>query len=252
MKKSTLTASLFVVSLAAVVYMHIGWGNKPSEKCFTVGVSPDYPPFEFKKNGELAGFDIDLAKLLEKELGTKVCFKEMDYYALIPSLKAGHIDMIISSMAPTPEREKCISFSSIYFKSKFAFFFMSKNSVEPSVKKMASKKIGVQTGSTMEQFAKTLDGVHVVSLSSNLILLQELKIGNLDFVLLENCQAKSISEKMPGIFCIAVDGASEVESQGCSVALQKDSPHLVLVNEALKKLEEDGKMKILIKKWFEV
>lgn len=54
-----------------------------------IGTDPTYAPFESKDaNGELVGFDIDLAKELCKRINTKCTFVESDFDALIPSLKA--------------------------------------------------------------------------------------------------------------------------------------------------------------------
>lgn len=54
-----------------------------------IGTDPTYAPFESKNSqGELVGFDIDLAKELCKRINTQCTFVENPLDALIPSLKA--------------------------------------------------------------------------------------------------------------------------------------------------------------------
>ncbi len=63
-----------------------------------IGTDPTYAPFESKNSqGELVGFDIDLAKELCKRINTQCTFVENPLDALIPSLKAKKIDAIMSS-----------------------------------------------------------------------------------------------------------------------------------------------------------
>lgn len=67
-----------------------------------IGTDPTYAPFESKNaQGELVGFDIDLAKELCKRINTQCTFVENPLDALIPSLKAKKIDAIMSSLSIT-------------------------------------------------------------------------------------------------------------------------------------------------------
>ncbi|WP_317474102.1 transporter substrate-binding domain-containing protein, partial [Cronobacter sakazakii] len=67
-----------------------------------IGTDPTYAPFESKNaQGELVGFDIDLAKELCKRIQTQCSFTEQPLDALIPSLKAKKIDAIMSSLSIT-------------------------------------------------------------------------------------------------------------------------------------------------------
>jgi ABC-type amino acid transport/signal transduction systems, periplasmic component/domain len=83
-----------------------------------LGVSADYPPYEFHKtiNGQdkIVGFDISLARQVAKDIGVELRIKEMGFDSLLGSLKTGKVDMIVSAMTPTPEREKEVAFSKSY------------------------------------------------------------------------------------------------------------------------------------------
>lgn len=80
-----------------------------------VGMELSYPPFEMTDvNGNPDGVSVELAKELGKALGRPVEIKNITFDGLIPSLKTGKIDLIISSMTATPERAKSIDFSDPY------------------------------------------------------------------------------------------------------------------------------------------
>jgi polar amino acid transport system substrate-binding protein len=85
-----------------------------------VGVSY-LPPWVMKnKQGELIGFEIDIAKQLAEDMGVKVNFKEYQWQKMIPALKNGEIDIIASGLSITPKRALEIDFSNPYASSGYS------------------------------------------------------------------------------------------------------------------------------------
>ena len=77
----------------------------------TVGVYLPYPPNEFKDaKGELTGFDVDLMNAVATTLGLDVEYKELDFDKIIPSVASGALDVGMSSITDTKEREKVVDF----------------------------------------------------------------------------------------------------------------------------------------------
>jgi len=77
----------------------------------------NYPPFEMvNPQGKPAGISVDMANELGKSLGKEVQIQNIPFDGLIPALKTGKIDLIISSMTETPERAKSIDFSEPYLR----------------------------------------------------------------------------------------------------------------------------------------
>ncbi len=106
---------------SAMVYInptaHAGRQDQTWEKIkergeLRVGLSADYAPMEFEHtvNGktEYAGVDIDLAKKIAKDNNLKLKIVNMSFDSLLGALKTGKIDIIISGITSTPEREKAI------------------------------------------------------------------------------------------------------------------------------------------------
>ena len=80
-----------------------------------VGMELSYPPFEMiDTQGKPAGVSVDIAHALGKYLNREVLIENISYIGLIPALKDGKIDLIISSMTITEARKKSISFSEPY------------------------------------------------------------------------------------------------------------------------------------------
>ncbi len=84
-----------------------------------VATSPDYPPYEFKiiENGEekTVGFDIAIVEEIAKDLGVELRLIEMGFDGLLLELEAGNVDLAMAGFTPTPEREKSVDFSDIYY-----------------------------------------------------------------------------------------------------------------------------------------
>lgn len=81
-----------------------------------VALEPEFPPFEYvDERGELAGFDVDLARMIAGELGVPVEFQQVNFNSIILTLVTGEVDLIISGMTATPERALQVSYSDPYF-----------------------------------------------------------------------------------------------------------------------------------------
>lgn len=79
-----------------------------------VGVCPDYPPVIFKTNGGMAGIEADLAALAARHLQTRLEFVELPFDDLIPALKNGKIDVIMSGMSDADFRRTHVRFTEPY------------------------------------------------------------------------------------------------------------------------------------------
>ena len=81
-----------------------------------VGVAADREPACFlTANGEVYGFDGELARRIAISMGRQVEFIDMKFSALISALDSGKVDMIVSNVIITEEKEQMIDFSQPYF-----------------------------------------------------------------------------------------------------------------------------------------
>jgi polar amino acid transport system substrate-binding protein len=79
-----------------------------------VGVSLTYPPLIFQEDGVIVGIEPDLARLLGEALGRRIDFERYPFPELIGALERGEIDVIMSGMSITPEREERVRFTLSY------------------------------------------------------------------------------------------------------------------------------------------
>jgi polar amino acid transport system substrate-binding protein len=90
-----------------------GDGGKPA--VLRIGMDLTYPPFEMRNTaGDPDGVGVRMAEALAEYLGRPLKIVPMEFSGLIPALKTGHIDLILSSMTATEERRESIDFSDAY------------------------------------------------------------------------------------------------------------------------------------------
>lgn len=215
------------------------------ENVIRVGLSADYPPFEYMEKGKLVGFDVDLAEHVGKELGMKIEFKEMSFNGLIPALQKDHIDVVMAGMTATEERLKQVDFSDVYYRDQLAYIYRKDNPMDS----LEGHSVGAQLGSTMEVWAKEKlgDKVSMVLLDSNNVLIEALKKGKTDAVIISEPQCKAFTASNPDL-AYKIIGYID---NGCGIAMRKQSPLKEKINVALKNLKEKKVMDELSKKWID-
>ncbi len=118
-----------------------------------IGTEGAYPPFEFRDaSGQMKGFDIDVGNALCAELKVKCTFLPQDFDGLIPALKAGKIDIIISSMSMTPARAKIIDFTKPYYVSPSQFVALKNSGITDDPQTLAGKTVAVQSGTIHQAY----------------------------------------------------------------------------------------------------
>jgi len=114
-----------------------------AEPALRVGMELGYPPFEMRDaKGEPAGISVDLANALGGSLGRAVEIQNLPFDGLIPSLKAGKIDLILSSMTATEERARAIDFSEPYLRTGLCL--------------LVGTRIDVQSQSDLDRVGRTV------------------------------------------------------------------------------------------------
>jgi polar amino acid transport system substrate-binding protein len=92
------------------------------------GTSGSMPPFNMTtKDGKIIGLDADLAQIIAAAMDVKLELKAMDFAKLLPALGTGEVDMVLSSMTMTPERNMQFAFVGPYFLSGKSFLAREQN-----------------------------------------------------------------------------------------------------------------------------
>lgn len=118
-----------------------------------IGVEGAYPPFSaVDENGELVGFDIEIARALCAEMQAECELVQQDWDGIIPALLAKKYDAIIASMSDTEERRAKVDFTERYYKDGAKFVRKKGGGVRVSYKGLGGKAVGVQRGTVTDNF----------------------------------------------------------------------------------------------------
>jgi polar amino acid transport system substrate-binding protein len=175
---------LRIVVLLALVLLAVAardgrsWAAEP----LRVGMELSYPPFEMTDpQGRPAGVSVKLAEALGRHLGREVVIENIAFDGLIPSLKTGRIDCIISSMTATPERARSIAFSDPYLTTGLALLAGSRSPVKgESDLDVAGRVIAVKKGTTGHQHAARFKQARVLVLDKESSAVMEVVQGRAD------------------------------------------------------------------------
>ena len=117
-----------------------------------VATNSGWPPQGFlDDNNKLVGFDVDVANEIAKRLGVKVSFETPEWNVMTGGRWHGRFDAAVGSITPTKARSQVIDFAGIYYYSPYVFV-VHKDSKATSRADLNGKKIGVETGTTSEDY----------------------------------------------------------------------------------------------------
>jgi cystine transport system substrate-binding protein len=216
-----------------------------------IALEGTYPPFNFKdqKSGELAGYDVDVARLVAGRLGLKPEFVSTEWSAILAGLAAGRYDVIISQVGISAKREQAFDFSIPYTYSNPQLIVRKNDAARyTSLADLKGKKLGVGQGSVFEQQAKAVPGIVVKSYPAAPENLQDLAVGRIDAALNDSLMVAYLlkNSNLP-IQAGARIGAPE----RMGVAFQKGSPQFkAALDKVLRDAGADGSLKAISLKWF--
>ncbi len=216
-----------------------------------IAMEGTYPPFNFKdpKTGELAGYDVDVARLVAARLGLKPEFVSTEWAAILAGLGAGKYDAIVSQVGITPKRLEAFDFSEPYtYSSPQLIVRKDERATYATLAALKGKKLGVGQGSVFEQQAKAVPGIEVKSYPAAPENLQDLAVGRIDAALNDSLMVAYLlsNSKLP---IKAGARVGNVERMG--IPFQKGNPQFkAAVNKALADAAADGSLKKISVKWF--
>jgi len=253
MKKQVLALSL----LLALAGSSSAFAAGP--KTLRIGTDPTYAPFESKNaQGQLVGFDIDLANEICKRMQTKCTYVESDFDALIPSLKAKKIDAIISSLSITEKRQEEIAFSEKLYAANSRLIAPEGSKIQPTVAALKGKNIGLLQGTVQETYANQYwrpQGVTITPYANQDLVYQDLAAGRIDAAFQDEVAASEGFLKQPAGKGYAFAGPSVKDDKifgvGTGMGMRKEDTVLkAAIDKAFDSMRKDGTYNKLAKKYF--
>lgn len=249
----------FIASLAGLALALAAGAAAADMKKVKIGTEGAYPPFNsIDPNGELVGFDIDIAKALCKAANFECEFVVQDWDGIIPALEAKKFDAIIASMSITPKRKEVVDFTDKYYNTP-AKFIAAKGAgiTEFTADSLAGKKIGAQGSTIHEDFARqTFPQSEIVSYATQDEANADLVSGRLDLVIADSVALNEGFLKTEAGACCEFVGPDysdpKIFGEGAGIAIRKGEDDLVKAfNAAIKQIRDDGTYKAINDKYFD-
>ena len=118
-----------------------------NKNSFVIGIDENYPPLSYRnKNGELLGYDVDLAQEVAKRLGVVVEFKAIDWAKKEQELASNTIDCIWSGYTITDERKKIVTLTKPYLRNMQVMLVKTESPITKAAN-LSGKTAGIQAGS---------------------------------------------------------------------------------------------------------
>lgn len=257
---------LAVLMTCVVIFNLVACGNKDledrTEEIFNrgyliMGMDDSFAPMGFRdEEGNLAGFDVDLAREVFKRLGVEVRFQPVDWSMKEAELNSNKIDVIWNGYSVTDKRKEQVNFSDVYLENKQVIATMKDSSIEKKAD-LKNKKVAVQSQSSAldainrePKLVETFNQGEPVLFDTNHEAIMDVESARSDAVVVDEVLMKYyISKKdRPEDYKILEENfGSEVYAIGLR---KSDEKLLGKINQVLRDMKEDGSFDEVYNKWF--
>jgi len=214
-----------------------------------VGTEGTYPPFTFKDDGELKGYDIDVMKAVADEAGFDVEFVEAPFDALFPALDSGRIDVIANQVTINPEREARYLFTRPYTYSRGVIVTATDTDDITTLADLKGQTAAQSETSNWAQVARDA-GAKVQSVEGFAQAAELLVQGRVDVI---------VNDSIAVLDYLATTGSKDIEIKGevddevseQALVFRKDEQGVRdQADQALQRLAADGRLKEISEGYF--
>ena len=215
----------------------------------TVGMLVDFPPYgTMNTSNQPDGYDADVAKLLAKDLGVKLNLVPVTGPNRIPFLLTNKLDLLVASLAITPERAKQVQFSNPYAAATIVLYGDKKANIKAPAD-LKGKRIGVARASTQDVALTAIapEGTEISRFDDDASGMQALISGQVDAIGASTTVAAQIAKRVPPN---TFEDKFILRQQQMGVAMRPDQAELLkTVNDFVAKNTANGELNKLYQKW---
>ena len=218
-----------------------------------LGLDDTFAPMGFRStNGDIVGFDIDLAKEVASRMGVELEIRPIDWSSAILALNKGDVDVLWNGLTISESRKKQISFSKPYIKNKLVLVKLSNRDDLNKKEDFKGKVIGVQVGAN----ADTLDKDELSKISKeirkydvNVNAFLDLSAKRIDALAIDSIACEYYINQNHNNFEIL--SYIELSEEFYGIGFRKnDTAFLDEVNRILDEMRADGIASKISEKWF--
>lgn len=226
----------YILLFICGLFILTGCGKRNSNELIMV-TEAGFAPYEYYENSEVVGVDVDIAREIAKEMGKTLVIKDIAFDSIINEVKTGKADFGAAGISYSEERAKNVDFSINYAVSKQVVIVKNDSSIT-DINSIGNKKIAVQLGSVADTFVTDeYDEATIVRQKKYLAAIEDLKVGKVDCVVMDELPAKEIVNSNTGIKIL--NGALTNDSYG--MVVKKGNKELLeVINKVLNRLSSDG------------
>lgn len=154
------------------------------EGSLLIAMDPPYGVMEFyDEDDRLRGIDVDLGITIANDLGVALAIETMPFAKLFEALDSGEVDLVISAVTITEERQKTMRFSAPYFDAALSIAVRADESAIGSERDLKGRRVGVIEGTIGENHVRKSEHVDedlIRTFRDNRARLDALKRGEVD------------------------------------------------------------------------
>ena len=224
--------------LLFVMMLFLVFGCSKNSDELVVVTEAGFAPYEYYKDGEIVGVDVDIAKEIAKELGKKLVIKDIAFDSIVNEVKTGKADFGAAGISYSSERAENVDFSNDYSVSRQVA--VVRENTYKSVSEIMSKRIAVQLGSIGDTYvSEHFKAASVVRQKKYLSAAEDLKASKVDAIVMDELPAKQIVLNNKGL--VILD--EEITSDSYGMIVKKGNKELLLaINKVIDRLKSEGKI----------
>lgn len=225
------------------------------KESYIIGLDDTFAPMGFRQDGEMVGFDIDLAKAVAEINDWEITFQNIDWEMKQSELDAGNIDMIWNGFSITEERKQSFLFSTPYMTNTQLIITLAGADVETKAD-LAGKVVSVQKDSsaleaveTDTDFVASLQDGKVIQFETNNDCFMDLEAGRSDAIVVDGVLARYMMKQKGEENYQVLDETFGEEEYAVGMRLE-DTELCDELNTALQELKDNGEFDKIYEKWF--
>ena len=248
MRRALLAAAAALLAAVSIVGCGSSGGNPADSDTLRVGTEGTYSPFSYQgTDGQLTGYDIEVAQAVGAKLGKKVEFVQTPWDAIFAGLEAKRFDLIANQVTINDERKAKYDLSEPYTVSEGVIVTRADDTSITSLADLQGKTTAQSATSNWAQVARDA-GANVEAVEGFVQAIQLLKDGRVDATV-NDTLAVGEYQRTNNDAGIKIAGTTGDTSEQ-AFAARKDSGLIAEVNRALGELRADGTLKQISEKYF--
>lgn len=215
-----------------------------TKKIIRMVTEATFPPYEYRENGQIVGIDPDVVREIARRNGYVLVIEDMAFGSLLAAIQTAKADVAAAGITVTEDRKKAVAFTDTYVEAGLVVV-VPKDSEIKSVEDLADKRIGVQLGTTGDNYVTENKIGKPERYENSALVCAAIISGSLDAGIVDIAPAKEFVKRNKSL--VILDKPLTYEEY--AFAINKDRQDLLnMFNVAIAQMKEEGLLKHIVAK----